>query len=271
MKPRSEPPLAQTFASGCPAAKAEHPQADVLDLAGALGQPAADRRIDILRRIGAGGSIAEAARGAGVSYRAAWQAIETLGNLAGQALVEKVVGGSGGGGARLTAAGERVLTAAERLEAARRAVLSSDADAMPGLSLRTSLRNLLRCRVRSLQDRSGLIMVALETAGGDRLASSITLESSELLGLKEGLPVLALFKATAVRIEKQRPSPDGMAAADQNLLVGHVARGVAQAGGEGSLQLAGGERITGFADAALTEVEPASARFPSEAVVIALA
>ena len=41
----------------------------------------ADKRIDILRRIGDVGSISEAARRAGVSYKAAWQAIETLNNL----------------------------------------------------------------------------------------------------------------------------------------------------------------------------------------------
>ncbi|MEO7106951.1 MAG: LysR family transcriptional regulator, partial [Rhodoferax sp.] len=76
-----------------------------LQLAEALGQPSADKRIDILRRIGQVGSISEAARGAGVSYKAAWQAVDTLGNLAGVALLERLVGGSGGGGARLTPAG----------------------------------------------------------------------------------------------------------------------------------------------------------------------
>ena len=65
------------------------------NLAGVLGQHSTDKRIDILRRIGAGGSISEAARQAGVSYKAAWQAIETLSNLAGTPLVMKAVGGSG--------------------------------------------------------------------------------------------------------------------------------------------------------------------------------
>ncbi|MEK9804372.1 MAG: LysR family transcriptional regulator, partial [Curvibacter sp.] len=84
-----------------------------LPLADVLGYEASDKRIDILRRIGQAGSISEAARGAGVSYKAAWQALETLANLAGTPLVEKAVGGSGGGGAALTAAGLRVLQAAE--------------------------------------------------------------------------------------------------------------------------------------------------------------
>src|SRR5690554_4838898 len=72
-----------------------------------LGYEASDKRLDILRRISHTGSISEAARSAGVSYKAAWQAIETLTNLAGTPLVEKAVGGSGGGGAIVTAAGHR--------------------------------------------------------------------------------------------------------------------------------------------------------------------
>ena len=86
-----------------------------LPLADVLGHEATDKRIDILRRIGEVGSISEAARGAGVSYKAAWQALETLTNLAGVPLVEKVVGGTGGGGAVLTPAGQRVLQAAHAL------------------------------------------------------------------------------------------------------------------------------------------------------------
>ena len=80
-----------------------------LPLADVLGHEVTDKRIDILRRIGEVGSISEAARGAGVSYKAAWQALETLTNLAGVPLVEKVVGGTGGGGAALTEAGTEVL------------------------------------------------------------------------------------------------------------------------------------------------------------------
>ncbi|MDC6171314.1 winged helix-turn-helix domain-containing protein, partial [Paucibacter sp. XJ19-41] len=81
------------------------------DLSEVLRHEAGDKRIAILRRVGAVGSISQAAREAGVSYKAAWQAIETLSNLAGMPLVEKLVGGAGGGGARLTAEGERVLAA----------------------------------------------------------------------------------------------------------------------------------------------------------------
>ena len=65
-----------------------------------LGYAQADKRIDILKQVALHGSISEAARSAGVSYKAAWQAIHTLTNLAGEPLVDSSVGGAGGGGAR---------------------------------------------------------------------------------------------------------------------------------------------------------------------------
>ena len=121
-----------------------------MHFAQALGHDASDKRLDILRRIGAVGSISEAARGAGVSYKAAWQALENLSNLAGAPLIEKSVGGSGGGGARLTQAGQQLLDAAERLNTARHAVLAElensrdntlSVQGLAGLGLRTSMRN----------------------------------------------------------------------------------------------------------------------------------
>ncbi|RYY84439.1 MAG: LysR family transcriptional regulator, partial [Comamonadaceae bacterium] len=116
-----------------------------LALAGALGHAPADKRLDILRRVAAVGSISQAARDVGVSYKAAWQALDTLSNLAGTSLVERAVGGAGGGGARLTPAGAQVLRAADETQRLRQAVLgrvaASAPVALPGLGLRTSMRN----------------------------------------------------------------------------------------------------------------------------------
>ena len=48
-----------------------------LNISDALSQNVVDKRIDVLQRIKQYGSISEAARSAGISYKAAWQAIET--------------------------------------------------------------------------------------------------------------------------------------------------------------------------------------------------
>ena len=81
----------------------------------ALGHGISDKRIDILRAIARTGSISQAARDVSVSYKAAWQAVDTLTNLAGTPLVARAVGGSGGGGAQLTEAGHQLLAAADAM------------------------------------------------------------------------------------------------------------------------------------------------------------
>ncbi|QRI89722.1 LysR family transcriptional regulator [Delftia lacustris] len=181
------------------------------DLAPALGHDLADRRLAILRHIAAGNSISQAAREAGVSYKAAWQALDVLTNLAGCALVERSVGGAGGGGARITAAGQSLLAMADALEQARAQVLQrfggpagvSSAAPGLGLGLRTSMRNLWPCRVGALQAQGAQVRVwMLPDGGGDApgIAARITAESAQLLGLAPGLPVMALCKATAVQV-----------------------------------------------------------------------
>lgn len=223
-------------------------------LAGALGHEVADKRLDILRRIGQVGSISEAARGADVSYKAAWQAIDTLTNLAGAPLVERTVGGSGGGGAQLTATGRQLLDAADTLATLRQQALAqvaqrSDAQAgvaprLAGLGLRTSMRNQLPCQVLALQRAGRAMQVRLGLSDGSTLLSRITRESAELLGLAVGNEVLALAKATAVAVV----AAPTKAATLPNQLHGTVARlARSVAGDEVVLTLACGLQMVGFA------------------------
>lgn len=241
-----------------------------LQLAGALGQASVDKRVEILRRVAAVGSISQAARDAGVSYKAAWQALDTLSNLAGTALVERVVGGAGGGGARLTPAGEQVLRAAGEVARARDAVLHklrAGAPALGTLGLRTSMRNHLPCRIHRLRLQAGAMAVELELAGA-MLRSRITRESAQLLGLARQQEVVALCKATAVQVCAARPSHWG-----DNVLAGAVTRAPRIQGGEVALALEGGLQLVGFAAAGsgLRAGHAAFARVDPSAVVIALA
>lgn len=252
-----------------------------LKLAGALGHELADKRIDILRRIGEAGSISEAARAAGVSYKAAWQAIDTLSNLAGAALVERAVGGSGGGGAHLTPASRQLLQAADLMHEARARVLAQmaqrargstktlDAPGLVALGLRTSMRNQLPCRVKALKSQGAAVRVELVLPDGGSLFSRITRESAQLLGLQAGQPVLALCKATAVTVALA-----GKATAGQNLLHGRATRvSRAAAGGEVALALPARLNLVGFAGptSGLKVGSAAVACVDESAVVIALA
>ena len=62
-------------------------------------------RIALLAAIQQTGSITGAAKAVGMSYKAAWDAIDTMNNLAGTALVVRATGGKGGGGTTLTREG----------------------------------------------------------------------------------------------------------------------------------------------------------------------
>ena len=248
-----------------------------MHFAQALGHDASDKRLDILRRIGAVGSISEAARGAGVSYKAAWQALENLSNLAGAALIDKSVGGSGGGGARLTQAGQQLLDAAERLNAARQGVLAElensrdntlSVQGLAGLGLRTSMRNQLPCMVKSITRSAGSARVRLELPNGALLTSKITYESVELLGLQKGMAALALCKATAVSISAASDARPGL-----NVLNGEISRLSAKGRvGDVAVQLMSGLQLTGFPaqGPALTLHQAVKATLDESAVVIAI-
>ncbi len=67
------------------------------------------KRIDLLECVRDSGSISLAARSMGIAYRHAWELLEDMNQHSRQPLVERVVGGKGGGGTRLTAAGHEAI------------------------------------------------------------------------------------------------------------------------------------------------------------------
>lgn len=223
----------------------------------ALSHEPADKRIEILRLVADCGSISQAARDAKVSYKAAWQAIDTLTNLAGVALVSRAVGGAGGGGASLTLAGQKLLSISTLLSEMRDQVFATFGSnelllprALPVLSklgVRTSMRNQLPCRVERLEVLGQTVRVHLRFSGQSGLVSRITKASAELLGLKKGQDVLALCKATAVTVISA-PATGKVTTADAQCLGGQalrVSRG--KTGDEVSLLLDAGLQLVGFA------------------------
>ena len=247
-------------------------------ISSALGHAPSDKRIEILRLIGKSGSISQAARAAGISYKAAWQAVHTLTNLAGVNLVEKAVGGTGGGGAKLTEAGVQQLATADLQERTCQEVLrqlggkGADAAAptISRLSIRTSMRNHLPCRVRELQWSGQVVRVILQLADDATLAARITRASAELLALKEGMSVLALCKATAVEVGRKA---DFQEKPGVNLLQGqavHISRGEKE--DEIFVALSPDLQLVGFApgEKAIRTSGRVAAAVDESAIVIAL-
>jgi molybdate transport system regulatory protein len=89
-------------------------------------------KAELLAGIAATGSIAAAGRQMGMSYKRAWMLVEEMNAAFRDPLVSSTRGGSGGGGARLTEAGDEVLrlyhaivTAARDAAAGRIAMLEA--------------------------------------------------------------------------------------------------------------------------------------------------
>ena len=68
-------------------------------------------KADLLDAVGRTGSISEAARSMGMSYRRAWLLLDAASKiLGGRRLIVAATGGTRGGGARLTPFGREVVT-----------------------------------------------------------------------------------------------------------------------------------------------------------------
>ncbi len=206
--------------------------------------------LELLERIDATGSISAAANAMGMSYKAAWEAVEAVNNLSDQPLVERKTGGQKGGGTTLTVYGRRVVGAYRRLEQEREQVLKKLAEVMDDFDeyyhmirrfdLKTSARNQFLGRIKSIKLGQINAEVVMDIGGGDTLAAVITNESVEHLGLKVGTEAYALIKAPWVIVT----TSDGFKTSARNELHGTVVR--CQEGavnGEVIIELAGGKSV----------------------------
>ena len=84
------------------------------------GQVMGPGKAELMEGIARTGSISAAGRAMGMSYKRAWQLVDTMNSMFSDPLVSSSRGGAKGGGAHLTEAGEEVLAAYRALEEASR-------------------------------------------------------------------------------------------------------------------------------------------------------
>jgi molybdate transport system regulatory protein len=86
-------------------------------------------RADLLELIGETGSISEAAKRMGMSYKRAWSLVQAMNEGFGALLVEAHRGGTGQG-ATVTGAGRTVLARYRHMEEATRSAIAADVKAL---------------------------------------------------------------------------------------------------------------------------------------------
>lgn len=214
-------------------------------------------RIALLEAVAAHGSIAAAARALGISYRAAWDAVNAANNLADTPLVERQVGGRHGGTTRVTGEGQRLITAFRLMEREYARFLNGlshridDLERtrllMRRLAMRTSARNQLRGKVIAARVGPVNVEVVLALNENERLTAIVTRESYHDMGLAEGREVYALIKAGFVIISHP---DDAFRTSARNRLCGTISRVIAgTVNSEVVIELDGGKSIA----AVLTE------------------
>jgi molybdate transport system regulatory protein len=203
-----------------------------LSLQRAGKQLASPRWMALLAQIGKTRSISAAAKVVGLSYKAAWDAIESMNNLASAPLVQRTTGGKGGGGTVLTKAGAQ-LVATYRLVAeenerflkrinTRAGQPARELDLIGRIGMLTSARNHFLGVVRHISRGAVNVEVQLELAGGERLVAVITRGSLKILGLKRGSVAVALIKASWIILARRGADPPKWSA--RNCLSGTVSR-----------------------------------------------
>ena len=218
-----------------PEIKPALPSSSSIELTGSIslrtgGQSwGSQKRMALLAAIGQEGSISAAARKVGLSYKGAWDAVDAMNNLAGEALVIGTTGGRHGGGATLSERAVALLNTYEKLQREHERFMaqlarssgfdSGNLELIQHIMIQTSARNNLAGTVAEVRHGAVNDEVILNIADGVDIVATITSESVRSLGLKPGRRALAFIKASSIIVGK---ADDGVRLSARNQLAGKV-------------------------------------------------
>lgn len=172
------------------------------------------KRIDLLRAIEQSGSLSQAAKQIGISYKTAWDAINEINQLAPKPFLITATGGKNGGGTKLSAYAVRFIQLYDLLTQLQyKAFNILNDDNIPlddilkitaKLSLQTSARNQIYGSVSSIEAThiAGLVKVKLND-NQTELKAYITQQSIERLKLNIDKTVLLLIKAPLIELNNK--------------------------------------------------------------------
>lgn len=166
-------------------------------------------RIALLEAVIEHGSMTQAAKMAGFSYKAAWDAVQAINNLLPRPAFVTRTGGKRGGAAEVTEEGRKLIAAFRRLEE-RLARISTAIAAegldnfddllLWGLAVKLSVRNVFRCSVAEIRSDPVDVTVVLQLSAASSIASIVTRGAVEDLRLAPGRSVAALVKSSLVTV-----------------------------------------------------------------------
>ncbi len=244
-------------------------------------------RMALLSKIAECGSITQAAKAVRMSYKAAWDAIDAMNSLAGEALVERQAGGKGGGGTRLTQRGQQLVENFKTIQkahqrflnqlAAQAQTLTDDYILIRRMAMKTSARNQFLGKITAVKTGAVNDEIELQTATGLSIVAMVTHESTKSLELNIGAEAFALIKSSAIILVTDDKNGQDVQFSARNQFQGTITR--LQPGAvntEVVITLEGGDSIAAIVtnssceNMQLTVGKPARAIFKASSVIIAV-
>ncbi len=177
-----------------------------LRLAGTLD----NRVIGLLKAIEQNGSLNQAAKQVGLSYKGAWQIIERANNSSPKTLVVTATGGTKGGGSYLTDAGQALIALFTDLQQQHQLFIkqlnrsvAENSDTvllLQRLVVKTSAKNQFFGNVVDIQIGVVNVEVVVKLKGGEQIITTITLASLNELNLSVGLEAILLINSTDITL-----------------------------------------------------------------------
>ena len=156
---------------------------------------------NLLKAIKKYGSIAEAAKRTGISYKYAWDQLGEMERAFGEPILNKTRGGKAGGGAELTKAGIVLLRNYQRVQTYVGRILN-DPESWEAIGLKISARNRFKGTVEKVEKGAVTSLVKIKVQTPITITAVISKEAVEDLELKPGDKVEAVIKATEVMVAK---------------------------------------------------------------------
>jgi molybdate transport system regulatory protein len=185
-------------------------------------------RIELLERIDKTGSIHAAAKEMKMSYKAAWERINGMNDIADQPIITRTTGGRGGGGTVLTPYARELIATYHRFNELHRQFIDRFAEAgsdperlariLSRTFLTTSARNQLPATVAAIDTNDIQATLTLALNDSDTLRATITAKSVKNMGLAIGCDAYAVIKSSDIRIVSERPSSESV----DNILSGKI-------------------------------------------------
>ena len=178
-----------------------------------------DKKIKLLEAIKLSGSISKASKLVPISYKLAWEMVESMNNLSKEPIVQRVKGGSGGEVTKLTKADEELIKNYYIIKEKYELFLESistikDLKTLEKLAINISARNQLLGKIVHIKNSTLSSDITFKLKSGVELISNITYEAVSDLNLKVGDEIVGIIKASSFYIsdkhEREFNSFDGI-------------------------------------------------------------